>query len=244
MTAIKGSMLKGIFLMVIPLYLLIGGPSAQAGDRLFLTGAEGGNGTDSLNYYTFAAVIAPLPNNNLGDGFVQKYWGDFIGYDYVADNDTIKATAPAIEGALGYQRSGSKWWSSAYAGIRYSNTRLSPDNPDSSTRGSQIRIKLQIEGERTLVSRWKINAIGSYILTSNSYYVRWRGSYRLYNEVFTGPEAIVLGDPDYRIWQWGWVVAGFEPAPKWTAGIKTGIKKIVKGQTGGYIGVEFTRLIQ
>ena len=243
MTCLKGKIFKGIFFIVIPFGLLINNSFALAGDRLFLAGVEGGNGTDSLNHYTFIAVIAPFLNNNLGNGFVQKYWVDFIGYDYVADNETIKAIAPAVEGALGYQMSGPKWWSSVYAGIRYSNTHLSPDNPDSSTRGDQTRIKLQVEGERTIASQFKINAICSYILRSDSYYVRWRGSYRIYNnEIYTGPEVVVMGDPDYRIWQWGWVIAGFKPASKWTVGVKAGIKKIINAHTGVYLGLEFTGL--
>ena len=231
-----------IIFAVMLLCLLIQSAPGRCGDRLFLGGVEGGNGVDSLNYYTFAALIMPFPNNNLGDGFVQKYWVDFIGYDYVGDVDTIKATAPGVEGALGYQMSGPVWWCSAYAGLRYSNTRLSPDNPESRTRGSQTRVKLQVEGERTIASRWKINAIGSYILKSDSYFIRWRGAHRIYKQVYTGPEMVVLGDPDYRIWQWGWFAAGFEPAPKWTAGIKAGVKKIEKAQTGGYLGIELTRL--
>jgi len=215
--------------------------SADAGDILFLSGAEGG-AEKSYNYYTFAAVIAPLFSNNLGDGFVQKYWVDVLGYDYPSGNRTIDATAIGLEGALGYQTGGENGWAAAYAGIRYSNTWLSPDNPGSRVRGGQARAKFQLEGERKVAADWKLNAIGSYIIESDSYWARGRGLYRMYNEVYTGPEFIAHGDPDYRAWQFGWVFTGFEPVPKGSLGVKAGVRKIEKAETGGYFGVEFTKL--
>jgi hypothetical protein len=242
MGALKGCIFRCItpFLILLGLSLLV--TPAWAGDSLFLSGAEGGNGNESLNYYAFAAVIAPLPKNDLGNGFVQKYWVDFLGYDYISENKVINATAIGLEGALGYQISGSSGWASVYAGTRYSNTRLSPDNPESKVRGNQLRAKFQIEGERNFATDIKFNAIASYIIKSDSYFTRVRGLYRLYNEVYTGPECIVQGDPDYRMWQYGWVFTSFEPWTKWTIGLKAGIKHIEKAQTSGYLGLELTNV--
>jgi hypothetical protein len=241
MVALKGYFFKNIISLIILLYSL-NVQSALAQDSLFLSGTEGGNGNESLNYYAFAAVITPFPNNNLGDGFVQKYWVDFLKYDYVTNNKTINATAIGLEGAMGYQTSGTKGWASVYAGARFSDTRLSPDNPESSVRGNQLRAKIQIEGERNFTADIKFNAITSYIVKSNSYFFRVRGLYRFYDENYTGPEFIVQGDPDYRMWQYGWVITNFRPWTKWTIGLKAGVKHIEKAQTGGYMGLEFTKV--
>lgn len=216
---------------------------AQAGDILILSGAEGGaGGNKSYNYYTFAAVVAPLFSKNLGNGFVQKYWIDVLGYDYPSNNQNIDVAAVGLEGALGYQISGQNGWAAAYAGVRNSNTWLSPDDPGSTVRGSLVRAKFQAEGEIKLSSDWKANANGSYILASDSYWTRGRGLYRIYNEVYTGPELIVQGDPSYRAWQVGWVFTGFEPVPKGGLGIKAGVRKTEHAETGGYFGVEFSKL--
>jgi hypothetical protein len=241
MITFKVQLVRTCLSILLLLTLSIDNRPAQAGDVLFLSGAEGGSGK-SYNYYTFAAVVAPLFRNNLGDGFVQKYWVDVLGYDYPAGNQTINATAVGLEGALGYQLSGPNGWAAAYSGVRYSNTWLSPDNPGSRIRGSQTRAKFQLEGERILAADFKLNAIGSYVVESDSYWARGRGLYRMYREVYTGPEIIAHGDPDYRAWQFGWVFTGFEPVPKGSLGFKAGVRKIEKAETSGYFGVEFSKL--
>lgn len=242
MTTIKQLFRKATFMFFLINFMLT--PSlAQAGDLLFLSGAEGGaGGSKAYNYYTFAAVIAPLFSNSLGNGLVQKYWIDVLGYDYPSNNQTIDVAAIGLEGSLGYQVSGQNGWAAAYAGVRHSNSWLSPDDPSSSVSGSLVRAKFQVEGEIQLASDWKVNANGSYILASDSYWTRGRGLHRLFKEVYTGPEIIMQGDPSYRAWQLGWVLTGFEPVPKGGLGVKAGVRKTEKAETGGYLGVEFSKL--
>jgi hypothetical protein len=232
---------KRLFLLLMTVVLLNACP-AGARDILLLTGAEGGAGGDTYNYYTYAGLVAPLLHDNFGNGFVQKYWVDFLGYNYPANGRDIKATAIGVEGALGYQRGGENGWGGIYGGIRYANTWLSPDNPDSSVRGSQARPLLQLEGERTLSEDWKINGSGRYLFISDSYWARGRVMYRVSKQVYTGPELIVHGDPDYRAWQWGWFVTGFEPVPKSSIGFKAGVRKTEKADLGAYFGLEFSRM--
>jgi hypothetical protein len=215
--------------------------TAQAKDLLLLTGAEGGTGK-SYNYYSYVGVVAPLMGQNFGNGFLQKYWVDLLGYDYPSGIKTIDASSVGVEAALGYQVEWQGGWANAYVGARYANTWLSPDNPDSKTRGSQVRAKLQAEAEQTFFTDWKLNTIGSYILESDSYWARVRGLGRVYKEVFTGPELVVQGDPDYRAWQIGWVITGFEVLPKGFLGVKAGARITEHADTGGYAGIEFSKL--
>lgn len=215
--------------------------AAQAREIMLLGGAEGGGGGGTSNYYTFVGAVAPLQDKALGTGFVQKYWVDFLGYDYPANGRDVSATAFGAEGSLGYQAGGEKGWGGAYLGVRYSQTWLSPDQPDSRVRGSQVRPLLQLEGERVLARDWKVNAIGRYTVFSDSYWTRGRIMYRARGEVFTGPELIVHGDPEYRAWQGGWFITGFAPVPKSSIGFKAGFRKVESGDTGAYAGVEFSR---
>jgi hypothetical protein len=222
--------------------LVLAARPALARDLLLLGGAEGGGWHRSYNYYGFAAVVAPLFSEKLGDGFVQKYWLDVVGYDYPAGERTVDAAAVALEGALGVQTGSEHGWLGLYAGGRFADTWLSPDDPGSRVRGRHLRPKLQVEGERRLAADWKVNAIGSYIVGSDSYWARGRGLFRLYDAVFSGPELVVQGDPEYRAWQYGWVLTGFAPVRNSSLGVKAGVRKTEHADAGGYLGVEFSQL--
>jgi len=226
-------------LIAIWLGLLATAPGAWAGEKLFLTGAEVGT---SDNYYTFLGLLAPLGDNHLGDGLVQKYWVDFLGYSYDT-NQTITAQAVGVEAMLGYQMSSSSAWGGIFAGARYNNTSLSPDDPGNDTRGQHVWAKGQVEGGMDLAESLKVSGIASYTFGADSFWMRTRLLYRLNQDLSTGPEAIHMGDPNYRAWQFGWVVTGFEPLP----GLKLGVKasaRITEGadDVDGLVGIELVKV--
>lgn len=229
-------------LFMLSLAVLLSAPPAGAEGILFLTGAEGGGGGGTYNYYTFAGIVAPVVTDSYGNGVVQKHWIEFLGYDYPAGDRDINATAIGLESALGYRNGGEKGWAGAYAGLHYSNTWLSPDNPESSVRGSQIRPLLQVEGERAVTADWRLNGMARYTFGADSHWGRGRIMYRLYDRVYTGPEFIAHGDADYQAWQGGWFVTGFEPLPGGSIGFKAGVRKIEKAESSAYLGVEFSQM--
>lgn len=235
-------LLSRSFLLLLAGTLLGAGAAgtACARETLIFGGAEGGGGGTS-SYYTFVGGVAPLLDNSFGNGFMQKYKVDFQGYDYPSDGRKVQATAVGVEGAVGYVKSGENGWAGAYAGLRYSETWLSPDDPKSSVRGSQLRPMGQLEGERVLSSDWRINGLASYIFISDSYWGRGRVMYRAYDRVYTGPEFIAQGDPSYRAWSGGWFVTGFQPIANSSLGLRAGVRKIEKTDPGGYLGIEFSR---
>ena len=53
------------------------GQSAAA-DRLALAGAEYGDD----NAYFYAGLLVPFTDSDLGNGFVQRYWLDWLQYEY------------------------------------------------------------------------------------------------------------------------------------------------------------------
>jgi len=213
-------------------------PGALAGEKIFLTGAEGGSGN---TYYTFLGLVAPLLDNNLGDGLVHRYWVDFLGYSYES-NQEIDAQALGVEGALGYQTSGQSAWGGVYAGVRYNNTWLSPDDLGNKIRGEHVWLKTQLEGGVDLAETWKLGGIASYIFEAESYWMRTRLLHRLDQGLSIGPEAVFMGDNSYRAWQLGWVVTGFEPAPKVTIGVKVGVKITEGADVDGLVGIEVVNL--
>jgi hypothetical protein len=220
--------------------MLIIARHAAAGDMLLISGAEGGGG-NGYNYYVFTGLVAPIPGNNLGNGFVQRYWVDVLGYNYETFR-RINATAVGLEGALGYQKAFSRGWGAFYVGGRYATTWLSPDDPGNKVGGGHVWAKVQAEGECDLTHAWKVNGIASYLFSVSNYWLRGRIMHRLNNDLFTGPEIIAQGDHSYKAWQFGWALTGLEPLPKTNLGVKAGVRLTEKLGPGGYLGIELTKL--
>ncbi|HJV66749.1 MAG TPA: cellulose biosynthesis protein BcsS [Geomonas sp.] len=233
---------RGLLLTVLAL-LLMAAPAA-ARDLLLFSGAEGGGGggTSTENYYTYLGVVTPLLDKAFGPGFMQKYKVDFLGYSYPVNNQDITATGVGVEASLGYQFGGEHGWGGGYAGARYSHTWLSPDDPKSEVRGSQLRPLVQLEGERILNEDWKLNGLGSYLFISDAYWARGRVMYRAFDKVYTGPEFTAQGDPSYNAWSGGWFITGFRPAAKSELGFKAGARKVENGNTGVYLGIDFSHM--
>lgn len=213
----------------------------QAGELLLLGGAEGGV-AKSYNYYSYLGALAPLVGGNLGTGFQQRYWVDLYGYNYPAGSSTVDVSAFGLEAALGYHKQGEHVSAGGFAGVRYSNATLSPDDKGNRSRGSNINLKLQAEAEGRISDDFTLGAMGSYIVGLDSYWTRGRVSYKLHDQLNTGPEIVTQGDPSYYAWKWGWFVTGFEPMPRSNLGFKAGLMTTKSKDTGGYFGVDFARL--
>lgn len=237
----KLSRLPARVFLVLWVFILFAFPArASAGEKLFLTGAEGGTG-DTTNYYTYAGLIAPVFSDHLGDGLVQRYWADFYGYSYDALQE-IDAQAVGLEGALGYQKSGKAGWAAVYAGLRYNNTWLSPDDPFNRNQGEQWWVKAQVEGQVNLAERWKLGGIANYLFKAEAFWLRTRLMRGLDGGLSTGPELIHMGDPFYRAWQFGWAVTGFKPWDKAELGFKVGARVTEGAGVNALIGIELSKL--
>ena len=150
--------------------LLATGTQAGADGKLALAGAEYGGD----NAYYYAGLLVPFTGSDLGNGFVQRYWVDWLRYEYDDGNQTVTAKAPGAAVALGYSRSVEPGSIGVYAGPVYRNTSLSPDDRDSDVRGGQWGMNLSLQGERKLDERWRANGIASYTTGTASYWTRGR----------------------------------------------------------------------
>jgi hypothetical protein len=209
------------------------------GESLFITGGEASKDGD----YAFAAAIVPFPGSTLGNGFVQRYWAEWLRYEYVGGplNQSIEAKAPGGEIALGYQKANPSGYFGFYAGGLYRDTSLSPDDPGSKARGGHLRLRVQAEGEHRFVDTWVVNGIASYVFGQEAYWLRARVLRKVTGNILAGVEGVQHGDPDYEGHQVGLVVTGFEPAPRLNLGFKIGIKKIEGRTSNAYIGLELAR---
>lgn len=209
---------------------------AAAQDHVALAGVEGSNDTHSA----YLGTVRPLPGSDLGKGWVQRYWVDYTKYRYEKTPvQDIDAKVFGMEIALGYQGSSAAGWWSAYVGGRYGNTRLTPDDPDNSDRGTEFSVKLQLEGETSLSPSWRVNGIASHVVDHSSYWARVRLEHWLGNGLRLGPEIVAQGDPLYHLHKIGAYVGGIRLGGAAALTVKLGASKLSSEPARAYTGVEW-----
>lgn len=212
---------------------------AKAGDEpevLMLAGAE----ISPDASYAYVGRLSPLPGSSFGHGLVNRLWLDWSSYRYKKNNITYEASVPGLEAALGYQHAESSYWWSAFGGLIYNSTSLSPHDPESSSEGSQVRAKVQLEAEKTIDQIWKLSGNGSYILGQEAYWTRARLARHIASNHYLGLEAICQGDPGYQLTQVGIFMYGIRLSDTVGAGLKIGARQVKGLSSRPYLGVEFS----
>jgi hypothetical protein len=221
----------------LSVFLLIWGLSSARAENLLLGGAEASSDTQ----YAFLAAIVPFPGNDLGNGFVQRYWLEGLQYEYESNDRVIEAEADGVEAAVGYQKSHAGGYVAAWLGLYYKDTDLSPDDPTARVRGAQLRARTQLEADQKLGSLWRTNAIASYVWVQEAYWGRLRLLRNVRGQIWAGIEGVAHGDPDYKGKQVALVLTGLEPAPRTSLGVKVGGTRIEGRSTELVIGFELAR---
>lgn len=192
------------------------------------------------NSYSYAGLLMPAFGGHLGEGFVQRYWLDYLTYRYDSDGRRIEAEGLGAEAALGYVTPVGPGHLSAMMGVVHRNTTLSPDDPDSAARGAHWRLRAQVEYHQRISESAELGLLGSYVFGQRGYWTRARLGMDVGTGLRTGPELIVQGDPDYRAVQHGAFLTGLRLSPAIQAGIRAGIRKQRDESRRGYVGMEFT----
>jgi hypothetical protein len=205
--------------------------------KLALAGAEYG----SKNAYYYTGLLVPFPGSDLGNGFVQRYWADWLYYEYEDWNHTIKAKAPGLSIAVGYGKATETGNWTIYVGPVWRHTNLTPDEPDSDVRGTQWGVNGSLEGERRIGENWRANGIASFTTGSSSYWTRGRLIRRLESGPGMGVELVFHGNDDYSAWQSGLVLVDLHPVSHTSLGLKGGIRKSSGEDVGAYVGIELGR---
>jgi hypothetical protein len=203
------------------------------GDRLLLAGGEAGD----ESYYLYSGVVLPGPGNEGGQGLLQRYWVDAYGYEYEGGSGTIEADAYGLEAALGYGRSSPQGWASAYVGVRYTDTDLTPDDPSAEARGSQTGLKVDLQGEREVAPNWRGNAIASWANQQHAYWARGRLMRALSPATALGAEVVFGGNDESRQKSVGLVYTVQRTGQPWSVGLKGGYRD-ESSTDGAYAGIE------
>lgn len=224
-------------------WMLLASP-AWADGRLVLAGTEMRMRGER---YGYLGVLLPLPGNNrLGEGWVQRYWldGNRYGYDvsdparFPVDPQRIRARSLGGEAAIGYHFTSGDWAVAGYAGLRYSDTKFSPDDTGSRVRGADLWPKLQLEIAAPVGQRWHTRHIAAWTFGLQSYWVRTRWMRSLESGLELGGEAVALGDRDYSAAKAGLVLGGLVPWPGSSLVVRAGYH-FQRSAHSPYVGVEF-----
>jgi hypothetical protein len=218
------------------LLCLLAASSAQAEEPLFLAGAE----IADAAYYTYLGVVVPGPGRENGRGFFQRYWIDGFGYEYDGGPGRIEAEAWGAEASLGWGSSSASGWGSVSAGIRYTDTSLSPDDPGATARGTQTGLKLQADGEYDMSPTWRVGVIASYATRQDGYWSRLRLMHRASGERSLGAEFIANGNDETDATALGLVMVMRPAGGRWSLGLKVGYR-FQQDADGVYGGFEFGR---
>jgi len=211
-------------------------PAAHAEDGLLLAGAE----VSDAAYYTYLGAIVPGPGRENGRGFFQRYWLDGFGYEYDGTPGRVDARAWGAEASLGWGTSSSSGWGSVSAGLRFTDTSLSPDDPAATARGGQLGLKLQLDGEHDLGNNWRLGAIASYATRQDGYWARLRLMNRGSAGRSLGLEFVANGNDEANSTAAGIVYAVQPPARRWSITFRAGYR-LQDEADGVYGGIEFGR---
>ena len=237
-----GATLK-FFAVLVCLSLLIA-PLAMAWGKDWI-GLGGMELAEKDNDYAYLGAVAPLPGTpGLGQGWVQRYWLDWLQYTYES-NGEIRARSPGFAASIGYQRADTLGYWAAYAGAGYRNTTLTPDRPEANVRGQQATLQLLAETDRRIGPLWRFIGAAQYVTNVDSYWTRAKLLHATASGAFWhGPEIILQGDPDYHATKFGYSFDGWNLGKDLTGVFKLGIIKQKDISDRAYVGVELVRLFR
>jgi hypothetical protein len=211
---------------------------SHAREWLGLTGLEL---AEPGNAYAFAGAITSLDADAaLGQGWVQRYWLDWVKYHFDSEGEEVRVRAPGFSASLGYQRSDSSGFWAAYAGAGYRNTHLTPDRPNAKVRGGQSALLLLGEMDRRFAGEWRFAGAVQLAAGPDRYWTRAKLLNKSSTATFwRGMEIVFQGDPDYKAYKLGFVLDELPVSGRVTANFKLGAIKTKGLKTGAYAGIEF-----
>ncbi len=206
---------------------------AAAGDRLLLAGGEYADDA----YYSYLGLIVTGRAGEHGRGILQRYWLDHFGYEYDGGTGRISARAQGAEAAIGYGGSSASGWANVSIGLRFTDTKLSPDDPTAEAHGNQVGVKLQLQGEREFAPGWRVGAIGSVANQQGEYWGRLRLTHGRTPAVSIGGEVLARGNNESQSTAAGLLLILKPADSQWSVGFKAGARR-QEGDKSAYGGIE------
>lgn len=229
-------MLKRIQLtLLIALTLLYS--ICKAEGSLALTGFESAKN----NGYYYVGFLNAFEGSSLGNGYVQRFWADYLTYQYNNGIGDVNAKAPGLAYSLGYQKSTETQSWGAYLGIQGRKTNLTPDDAGNDSRGNRGSLVVALEGKQKIVDSLAVELMGNYA-PNTGYWSRARVP--VGTTFKTGPEYAIQGNSNYQNQKVGWFVSDIDLGSGFKTGAKAGYSK--NNGLGGsiYFGLDLTKYIE
>lgn len=172
--------------------------TANAGDMATTVIGGGDSRDQSSNYY--AGVIHNFNGDMLSNGVLVRVVGLGSNYNYTSTavaGGKVDGRVDRLEALVGYQKVTDTYALRWYVGLDYENHNLSPDNSFDSNRGTHTGAKVRGEYETDLATPNYLGLMASYGSANARYWASARAG-RDFNGYVVGPEAVVLGDREYR----------------------------------------------
>jgi hypothetical protein len=198
---------------------------------LILSGAD----TSKNSSYYYLGYITPLEGSELGKGFVNRFWLDYISYDYASGSNTVQASAPGISYSIGFQKTLDKLSFGAFLGAEIRRTELSPIDYSNEAEGTKINPLISVEAQNKFSSFSVINFNASLKPNNMGYWTRV--SLGFGDKFKTGPEVSIQGDSTYQTNKYGWFISGIDIGNQISIGGKLGMTKTDNTSYLPYIGL-------
>lgn len=202
---------------------------------LILSGVD----TSKNTSYYYLGYIKPLEGNELGKGFVSRFWFDYLSYDYASGSNTVQASAPGISYSIGFQKILSTFSFGAFLGAEIRKTELSPIDYSNEAEGTIISPLISVEAQNKFSNFSVLNINASLRPNIMGYWTRV--SLGFGDKFKTGPEVTIQGDSTYQINRYGWFVNGIDIGNQTYIGGSLGVTKADNISYLPYVGLNFVK---
>ncbi|MBX9761120.1 MAG: cellulose biosynthesis protein BcsS [Beijerinckiaceae bacterium] len=120
-----------------------------------------------------------------------------------------------------------------FGGLDVINNQLDKFDPDNKTEGTTIGFKAGFDFYTTPTKSTMATGTFAFSTANSAYYMRLKGGIAVYEQVYIGPETLVMGDSFYSQWRLGLHLSGVKLGPL-QFGVSGGyVNDAVRG-AGGY----------
>lgn len=172
--------------------------------------------------YVFAGVTLALPGSTISNGVAVRVLGDVGGYSYVNSHlGTVNANFGGGEFDGIYAFTHKDVWADFGAGVNYTSTNLTPNDPGNKLDGDQTELRLLTDGG-TSGSQWRVDWDGYYGTRLQDYQAFVGLTHSLSQYVHLGVEGYGEGNPSYSLEQVG-PLAIFGTGPRGELRLSSGV---------------------
>ena len=160
------------------------------------------------------------------NGFRFRVIGVLGGYKYDATAPGVgQVTGNQVGGSLlgGYEWIVNKTKIGLYGGVDAINNKLDKFDPNNDTEGTTVGFRAGLDFYARPTESTMAAGTFTFTTANAGYYGRLRGGIAVYEQIFIGPEGLVIGDSFFTQWRLGMHLSGVQLGP------------VQFGVSGGYV---------